>query len=86
VFAAAGGTTTGTITVAVTINGGSDICGSALTIAAGSGNSGSSVFNVAPTGANSVTVQEGDFILFTPSGGTGASINGSFALVIGSFT
>jgi hypothetical protein len=86
VFAASGGTTTGTITVAVTINGGSDICGGALTIPAGSGNNGSSVVNLQSVGSGAVFINEGDFILFTPSGGTGSNINGTFALVIHSLT
>jgi len=38
-------------------------------------------------GASSgVFVSEGDFISFTPSGGTGATIPGSFALVVRSIS
>lgn len=82
VMAGAGGATTGTIAVAVTINGGSDITGGGLTIAAGSGNNGSSVYTFPLTGANAVAVSEGDYVVFTPSGGTGASIPGAFTMVI----
>jgi hypothetical protein len=84
VGAAATGTTTGTITVAVTINGGSDIANSTLTIPAGSGNVGS-VVELALVGAGTtsgVHVNEGDVVTFTPSGGTGSSIGGAFALVV----
>lgn len=82
VFAGAGGTTTGTITVAVAVNGGSDICASGLTIAAGAGTLNSAPYVVAQTGANAVYVSEGDYITFTASGGTGSSIPGAFSLVI----
>lgn len=84
-FAAAGGTTTGTITVAVAINGGSDICNSLLLIAPASNARNNAAFELALNGAGStsgVFVNEGDFISFTPSGGTGASIPGAFGLVI----
>jgi hypothetical protein len=83
VMAAAGGTTTGTTAVSVQINGGSDIAGGALTIAAGTGARAGTVVELALKGAGStsgVYVNEGDFILFTPSGGTGASIPGAFGL------
>src|ERR1700761_5147125 len=73
-FAGSAGTTTGTITVAVSVNGGSDICGSALTIAAGAGTLNSSPYVFPLTGANAQRINEGDFISFTPSGGTGSSI------------
>lgn len=85
VFAAAAGTTTGTVTVAVAINGGSDICNSLLTIAAGTGARAGSVVELGTTGAGStdgVWVNEGDCVTFTPSGGTGATIGGAFTLVI----
>jgi hypothetical protein len=84
VMAAAAGTTTGTITVAVTINGGSDIANSTLTIAAGSGNVPTTIeLNLVGAGTTSgVHVNEGDLIAFTPSGGTGSSIGGAFAAVI----
>src|SRR6185312_13105748 len=81
--AGAGGTTTGTITVAVTINGGSDIFGGALTVAAGTGSrQGSSVELAGVGSASGVFVNEGDMITATPSGGTGSSIGGGFSLVI----
>jgi hypothetical protein len=87
VMAAAGGTTTGTIAVAVSINGGSDITGGGLTVAAGTGARAGSVMEFAMVGASSgVFVNEGDFISFTPSGGTGATIPGAFALVVRSIT
>lgn len=81
-MAAAGGTTTGTIIVAVTINGGSDIFGSALTVAAGSNARAGSVVELPMVGSSAVYVNEGDCITFTPSGGTGSTIPGAFALVI----
>ena len=85
VMAGAGGTTTGTITVTVTVNNGSDIANGALTIAAGSNARQGSTVELALNGAGTtsgVFVNEGDFITFTPSGGTGASIPGAFAAVI----
>lgn len=82
VFAGAGGTTTGTTTVAVAINGGSDVCSGGLTIAAGAGTLNSAPFLLAQTGANAIYVNEGDYITFTPSGGTGSSIPGAFSAVI----
>lgn len=87
VMASAGGTTTGTIAVAVSINGGSDITGGGLTIAAGTGARAGSVMEFAMTGSSSgVFVNEGDHISFTPSGGGGATIPGAFALVVRSIT
>ena len=84
-FAAAAGTTTGTITVSVAINNGSDICNSLLLIApASNARAGSSVELTLP-GAGStsgVYVNEGDIIVFTPSGGTGSSIGGAFGAVV----
>ena len=85
VMAAAGGTTTGTITVAVAVNGGSDIANSTLTIAAGSNARTGTVVELALVGAGTtsgVYINEGDVITFTPSGGGGSSIAGAFALVI----
>jgi hypothetical protein len=83
VFAAAGGTTTGTITVAVAVNGGADITNSGLTIAAGSGARAGSVYEFQTNiGTAAVYVNEGDFISFTPSGGGGVSVPGSFGCVI----
>jgi hypothetical protein len=83
-MAAAGGTTTGTITVAVAINGGSDIFSGLLTIAPASGARGNSNVVELPVAVGSTCqfVNEGDVISFTPSGGTGASIPGAFGLII----
>lgn len=85
VAAGPGGTTTGTIAVAVAINGGSDVTGGGLTVAAGTGARAGSVYELSQVGAGAtsgVYVNEGDVIVFTPSGGGGASIPGSFAAVI----
>lgn len=76
------GTTTGTITVAVTVNGGSDVFGGKLQIAAGAGNLNNAPIELPLTGASAVFVNEGDSIVATPSGGTGTTIGGSVALVI----
>lgn len=84
-FAAAAGTTTGTITVAVAINGGSDICNSLLLIAAGTGARAGSVIELGTVGAGTtdgVWVNEGDCVTFTPSGGGGSTIGGAFSLVV----
>jgi len=80
-LAASAGTTTGTITVAVTVNGGSDIFGGALTIPAGSGGNNPAVA-LPLTGASAVFVNEGDAIVATPSGGTGSNIGGAVSIVI----
>lgn len=82
VLAAAGGTTTGTTNVTVTVNGGSDIAGGNLNVAAGTGARNGAVVDLNKTNAGAVTVVEGDIITFTPSGGTGASIPGAFVAVI----
>jgi len=82
VAAAAGGTTTGTIAVAVSVNGGADITGGNLTIPAGAGARNGAVYELPLVGASAVFVNEGDLITFTPSGGTGATIPGAFAAVI----
>jgi hypothetical protein len=82
VMAAAGGTTTGTTNVAVSINGGADIAGGNLNIPAGTGARAGNVYELGMTGVNAVWINEGDQIAFTPSGGAGASIPGAFALVI----
>jgi hypothetical protein len=85
VFAGAAGTTSGTIAVSVTINGGSDITGGGLTIAAGSGTRNNPAYELALVGAGAtsgVYVNEGDMITFTPSGGTGATIPGAFCAMI----
>lgn len=82
VLASAGGTTTGTIAVAVSVNGGSDITGGKLAIAAGTGARNNPSFGLAKVGTSVVSVSEGDVITFTPSGGTGASIPGAFGVII----
>lgn len=79
VLAATAGTTTGTITLAVTINGGSDIAAGAFTIPAGAGNAFSAYEPGMLDGAH---VNEGDLIAVTPSGGTGAGIGGACSVVI----
>lgn len=81
-YASPGGTTTGTITVAVSINGGSDITGGAFTIAAGSNPRNNPGFELPKVGTALISVNEGDVITFTPSGGGGAAIPGAFAAVI----
>jgi hypothetical protein len=85
VGAAAGATSAGTITVSVTVNGGSDITGGGLTIAAGSGARNNPSFELAMVGAGTtsgVYVNEGDLITFTPSGGTTGTVPGAFFAVI----
>lgn len=82
VLASAAGTTTGTIAVAVSVNGGADVTGGGLTIAAGTGARNNPAFGLPKVGANAIIVSEGDVITFTPSGGTGASIPGAFAALI----
>jgi hypothetical protein len=82
-YATASGTTTGTITVAVAVNGGSDITSGGLTIAAGTGSRGNLPFEFAAIGSTiGPSVSEGDVLTFTPSGGTGASIGGAFTAII----
>jgi hypothetical protein len=81
VIGATAGTTTGTITLAVAQNGGSDLTSGGLTIAAGSGYTPSTyVFPM--SGANAVFVNSGDVITVTPSGGTGSSIPGAVTVVM----
>lgn len=82
VFASPDGTTTGTIAVAVAVNGGSDVTGGALTIAAGLNARNSPGLDLTKVGVSVVNVNEGDVITFTPSGGGGASIPGAFAAAI----
>ena len=85
VMAAAAGTTTGTITVTVGINNGSDITSAGLLIApASNARAGSSIeFTLPGAGSTSgIFVNEGDVIVFTPSGGTGSSIGGAFGAVV----
>jgi hypothetical protein len=82
---AAGGTFTGTVTTTVVVNGGSDICGGTFTLAAQTGAVAgvSQDLNLVGAGTTSgVHVNPGDVIVFTPSGGTGSTIQGAFALVI----
>lgn len=81
VFAAALGATTGVTTVAVSINGGADITGGNLKIPAGAGGNNPGL-DLAKVGINTIMVNEGDTIEFTPSGGTGATIPGAFAAAI----
>lgn len=71
------GAATGTIAVAVAINGGSNI--GALSITGGAG-----VYGTDVPGVNGVSkrVTEGDVISFVPSGGAGATIPGWFYAVI----
>lgn len=81
----AGGTFTGTITTTVKINGGADICGGNFTLAAQTGSVNGAVFELALVGAGTtsgVYVNEGDNIVLTPSGGTGATIQGGYTVVI----
>lgn len=85
VMAAAGATFTGTIAVTVAINGGSDVANSLLNLPAQTGAVAGVVVELALQGAGAtsgVYVNEGDVIVFTPSGGTGASVQGAFAAVI----
>jgi hypothetical protein len=86
VAAAAGGTTTGTINVTVSINGGPDIAGGQLNIPAGVSPRPGTVVELPLVGAgvtSGVFVSEGDAIVFTPSGGASStSITGAFAAVI----
>lgn len=81
VTVASAGTTTGTITLTVTVNGGSDLTSGALTIAAGSGFV-PSTFTFALTGVNAVAVFPGDVVTVTPSGGTGSNIPGAATLTL----
>jgi hypothetical protein len=84
VIAAAAGTTSGTITVAITINGsGTDVANGTLTIPAGTGARAGTVIELpVAVSTAAVFVQEGDVITFTPSGGTGSSIAGAFGAVV----
>jgi hypothetical protein len=82
IAAAAAGTTTGTINVAVSVNGGADIMAGQLNIPAGTGARNGAVAELSLLGNSAVHVNEGDCITFTPSGGTGAAIGGAFVAVI----
>jgi len=78
-FAVLEGTiTTAPAAIAVAINGGSNI--GSLSIPVGAAGSGASDAPFAAGVARDV--QEGDFISFTPSGATGASIPATFHAVI----
>jgi hypothetical protein len=80
-FAVSNGTTTGTTAVAVTTTGSnSDIGAGGLSIPPGAG--ALPVEDFPNNAAGNALVNEGDVITFTPSGGTGASITGTFAAVI----
>jgi hypothetical protein len=81
-IASAAGAFTGTVDVAVSINGGADIFGGNFKLPAQTGPAPGVVEPLPLVGANSVFVNQGDNITFTPSGGTGATIAGAFALVI----
>jgi len=79
------GTTTGTVTCAVKVNGGSDVFNGTLTLAAGAGTLNNPGVDVALVGAGTtsgVYVFEGDAIVASFSGGTGASIPGAVSVVI----
>lgn len=82
---AATGTFTGTITTTVAINGGSDIMGGTFLLPAQTGAVAgvTQELNLVGAGTTSgVHVNEGDVIVLTPSGGTGATIGGAFTVVI----
>jgi hypothetical protein len=75
------GTTTGTTSVSVAINGGTAIGSAALSIAAGGG--GVETEATVTTGDyNASQVRDGDILSFTPSGGTGSSIAGTFTALV----
>jgi hypothetical protein len=70
--------TTAPAAIAVGINGGANI--GALSVPIGAAGSGAS--DAPPNSAGSATVNDGDFISFTPSGATGANIPATFHAVI----
>jgi hypothetical protein len=79
------GVTTGTVTCAVKINGGADVFGGALTLAAGSGSANNPGVDIPLVGAGTtsgVSVSEGDAIVCSFSGGTGATIPGAVSLML----
>jgi hypothetical protein len=83
VVVAASGTFTGTINVTVSVNGGADVTSGNLNLPAQTGSVNgvtweSPVYSV----ADGFHVNEGDIIVLTPSGGTGASIGGAFTVVL----
>lgn len=73
-FAFSEGASSGTIAVAISLNGGSTVATITFTGAA------NAVGVVEPAGA--VNINEGDVITFTPSGGAGSTIPGHFYAVI----
>lgn len=73
-FAVSEGASTGTIAVAISINGGSTVATISFT---GGANAIGSVEVSSP-----VAISEGDLITFTPSGGGGSTIPGHFYAVI----
>jgi hypothetical protein len=75
------GTTTGTTSVSVAINGGTAISSAALSIGAGGG-SVEVESTVTTSDYNASQVKDGDVISFTPSGGTGSSIAGTFTCLV----
>lgn len=80
-FAVSNGITTGTIAIAVTTTGSNtDIGAGGLVIPAGTGPI--PVEDFPANAAGNAIVNEGDFITFTPSGGTGTNITGNFFAVI----
>jgi hypothetical protein len=81
-IAAAAGAFTGTVAVAVSINGSADIFGGNFQLPAQTGPAHGAVAELSLVGDSSVFVNEGDVITFTPSGGAGASIAGAFTLMI----
>jgi hypothetical protein len=77
VVVTAAATTTGTVAVAVGVNGATDVTGGVVSLAASTGIH-SAICDI-PT---PISVNEGDLITLTPSGGTGATVVGYFAVVI----
>lgn len=71
------GAATGTISVAVSINGGSTV--GTVSLTGGANAVGSAEFGI---NSPSLWVNEGDVITFTPSGGGGATIPGHFYAII----
>jgi hypothetical protein len=76
-FAFSEGASTGTIAVAIAINGGTSIGSISFT-------GGANAIGALELGSPSATlaVNEGDLITFTPSGGGGATIPGHFYAII----
>lgn len=79
--AAGSGTQTGTMTTSVTVNGGSDVTGGALTVAAGTGARAGTVIELPQNGTSATFVNEGDAITFTPSGATGGGPVAFYAVI-----